>query len=73
MVFPRKILINRTAQVFYVDFRLETNIFILLIIKHVKVWLVSKWLLVRMKNYNVGFLSVNVGCQPVIKVFAAQC
>ena len=55
MVFPREILINKNVQVFYVDFRLETNIFILLISRHAKFWLVSKSLLVRMK---VGFLNV---------------
>ena len=52
MVFPREILINKIAQVFYVDFRLE-NIFIFLIIKHAKFWLVSKSLLVRTKNYKI--------------------
>ena len=34
VVFPREILINKNAQVFYVDFELKTNIFILFIIKH---------------------------------------
>ena len=58
MVFLREILINKDAQVFYVDFRLETNVFILLIIKHAKFGLVSKSLLVRTKNYKVGFLNV---------------
>ena len=58
VVFPREILINKNAQVFYVNFRLETNIFILFIIKHAKFWLVSKSLLVRMKNYKVGFIKV---------------
>ena len=58
MVFPREILINKNAQVFYVDFRLETNIFIHLIIKHAKFWLVSKSLLVWTKNYKVGFLNI---------------
>ena len=53
MVFPRKILINKNTQVFYVDFRLEINIFIFLIIKHAKFWLVSKSLLVRTKNYKI--------------------
>ena len=42
MVFPREILINKDAQVFDIDFRLTTNVFILLIIKHAKFWLVSK-------------------------------
>ena len=58
VVFPREILINKNAQVFYVNFRLETNIFILFIIKHAKFWLVSKSLLVRIKNYKVGFIKV---------------
>ena len=58
VVFPREILINKNAQVFYVNFRLETNIFSLFIIKHAKFWLVSKSLLVRMKNYKVGFIKV---------------
>ena len=31
VVFPRKILINENAQIFYINFRLETNIFILFI------------------------------------------
>ena len=58
MVFPREILINKNTQVFYADFILETNMFILLIIKHAKFWLVSKSLLVRTKNYKVRFLNV---------------
>ena len=58
VVFPREIRINKNAQVFYVNFRLETNIFILSTIKHVKFWLVSKSLLVRTKNYKVGFIKV---------------
>ena len=58
MVFPREILLNKNAQVFYVDFRLETNIFIFIIIKHAKFWLVSKSFLVRRKNYKVRFLNV---------------
>ena len=71
MVFPREILINKNAQVFYVNFRLETNIFVPFIIKHAQFWLLSKSLLVRMKNYKVGFINVKnkfVGCQPLIKV-----
>ena len=32
MVFPRKILVNENAQIFYINFRLETNIFILFVI-----------------------------------------
>lgn len=36
LVFPREILINKNAQVFYVDFKLKTNIIILFIIKHAK-------------------------------------
>ena len=55
VVFPREILINKNAQVF---FRLETNIFILFIIKHAMFWLVSKSLWVRMKKYKVGFIKV---------------
>ena len=39
--FPREILLNKNAQVFYVDFRLETNIFILSY-QTCKFWLVSK-------------------------------
>ena len=58
MVFPREILVNKNAQVFDVKFRLETNIFILFIIKHAKFWLASKSLLVRMTNYKVGFFNV---------------
>ena len=58
MVFPRETLINKNTQEFYADFRLETNIFILLIIKHAKFWLVSKSLFVRTKNYKVRFLNV---------------
>ena len=58
MAFPREILINKYAQAFYVNFRLETNIFILFIIKHAKFWLVSKSLLVWMKNYEVEFFKV---------------
>ena len=58
MVFPREILVNKDAQVFYVNFRLETNVFILLIVKHAKFWLVSKSLLVRTKDYKVGFLNI---------------
>ena len=60
VVFPREILINKNAQVFYVvyvNFRLEMNIFILFIIKHAKFWLVSKSLLVRIENYKVGFIT----------------
>ena len=71
MVFPREILINKNAQVFYVNFRLKMNIFILFMIKHAKFCLVSKLLLVRMKNYKIGFFNVSsqlVGCLPVIKV-----
>ena len=34
VIFPREILINKNAQVFYVDFRPESNIFILFIIKN---------------------------------------
>ena len=60
MVFPREMLINKNAKVFSVNFRLETNIFILFIIKHAKFWLVSKSPLVRIKNYKVGL--VNVKC-----------
>ena len=59
-MFPREILINNNAQVFYViyvNLRLETNIFILFIIKHAKFWLVSKSLLVRIENYKVGFIT----------------
>ena len=51
-------MVNKNAQVFYVNFRLETNIFILFIIKHAKFWLASKSLLVRMTNYKVGFFNV---------------
>ena len=58
MAFPREILINKYAQAFYVNFRLETNLFILFIIKHAKFWLVSKSLLVWMKNYEVEFFKV---------------
>ena len=58
MAFPREILINKYAQAFYVNFRLETNIFIIFIIKHAKFWLVSKSLLVWMKNYEVEFFKV---------------
>ena len=58
MIFPREILINKNAQVFNVSFRLETNTFIVFIIKHVQFWLVSKSLLVGMKNYEVGFINV---------------
>ena len=58
MAFPREILINKYAQAFYVNLRLETNIFILFIIKHAKFWLVSKSLLVWMKNYEVEFFKV---------------
>ena len=58
MAFPREILINKYAQAFYVNFRLETNTFILFIIKHAKFWLVSKSLLVWMKNYEVEFFKV---------------
>ena len=54
VVFPRKILINENAQIFYINFRLETNILILFVIKHAKFWLISKSLLVRMKYYKVG-------------------
>ena len=71
MVFPREILINKNAQVFYVNLRLETNIFVPFIIKHAQFWLLSKSLLVRMKNYKVGFINMKnkfVGCQPLIKV-----
>ena len=56
MVFPRKILINENAQIFYINFRLEMNIFILFVIKHAKFWLISKSLLIRMKYYKVGFI-----------------
>ena len=55
VVFPRKILINENAQIFYINFRLKTNIFILFVIKHAKFWLISKSLLVRMKYYKVRF------------------
>ena len=57
---PREILINKKAQVFYEDFRLESNLFIFFsfIIKQAKFWLVRKSLLVRMKYYKVGFLNV---------------
>ena len=40
MVYPREILINKNVQVFYGNFRLEANIYILFIIKHGKFWLV---------------------------------
>ena len=50
MVFPREILIIKNAQVFYVNFRLAMNIFILFINKHAKFWLVRKSLLVGMNN-----------------------
>ena len=60
MVFLREILINKNAQVFNVDITLETNIFLFFIIKHAKFSLVSKSLLVRMKNYEViSLLAVN--------------
>ena len=58
MVFPRKILINENAQIFYINLRLETNMFILFIIKHEKFWLISKSLLVRIKYYEVGFFFI---------------
>ena len=57
MVFLREILINKNAQVFNVDITLETNIFLFFIINHAKFSLVSKSLLVRMKNYEVGFIN----------------
>ena len=57
MVFLREILINKNAQVFNVDITLETNIFLFFINKHAKFSLVSKSLLVRMKNYEVGFIN----------------
>ena len=56
VVFPREILINKNAQVFYKDFRLKTNIIILFIIKHAMSWLVSKSLLVWMRTQRVDFL-----------------
>ena len=71
MVYPREILINKNAQVFYGNFRLEAIIYILFMIKHGKFWLGSKSLLVRMKNYKVGFFNVKcqfVGCQPAIRI-----
>ena len=58
VVIQREILINKNALVFYVNFRLETNIFILFISKHAKFWLISKSLLVRIKNYKGGFVNV---------------
>ena len=60
MVFPREILINKNAQVFYINFRLRKNIFILYINKPVKFWLIRESLLVRMKNYNLDFLMFRV-------------
>ena len=60
MVFPREILIIKNAQIFYINFRLRGNIFILYIIKHAKFWLVSESLLVRMKNCNWDFLMLRV-------------
>ena len=51
VIFPREILINKNAQVFYVDSRIETNIFILFIFKNAKFWLVSRSLFVRTKTY----------------------
>ena len=61
MVFPREILIIKNAQVFYINFRLRTNIFILYIIKPAKFWLIRESLLVRIKNYNLDFLMLRVG------------
>ena len=49
MVFLREILINKNAQVFNVDIRLETT----------KNDLVNKSLFVRTRNYEVGFIKVN--------------
>ena len=60
MVFPREILINKNAQVFYINFRLRTNIFILYINKPAKFWSIRESLLVRMKNYNLDFLMLRV-------------
>ena len=60
MVFPREILINKNAQVFYINFRLRKNIFILYINKPAKFWLIRESLLVRMKNYNLDFLMLRV-------------
>ena len=56
MVFPGEILINKNAQVLYANFRLETYIFIIFIIKHAKFWFVSKSLLVKMKITELDFL-----------------
>ena len=41
-VFPKEILINKNAHagIFYVNFRLEMNIFNPFIIKYVKFWLI---------------------------------
>ena len=58
VVFPRKMLINENAQIFYINFRLEANIFTLFIIKHVKFWLISKSFLVRTKYYKVRFFYI---------------
>lgn len=49
MVFLRETLINKNAQVFNVDIRLETT----------ESDLVSKSLFGRTKNYEVGFINVN--------------
>ena len=59
MVYPREILINKNVQVFYGNFRLEANIYILFIIKHGKFWLGSKLLLVRMKITKLDFLTLS--------------
>ena len=71
MVYPREILINKNVQVFYGNFRLEANIYILFIIKHGKFCLGSKLLLVRMKNYKVGFFNFFVSCNLFLTLIAA--
>ena len=42
VVFPREILINKSAQVLYANFRIETNILFIFIIKHACKVLVGK-------------------------------
>ena len=68
VVFPREILIIKNAQVFYINFRLRTNIFILYIIKPAKFWWIRESLLVRMKNYNLDFLMLRVSLLAVDQI-----
>ena len=58
MVFPRKILINQYAKVFYVCLLIEEDKLISVNIKYLEDDITVKFLLIRMKDYKIRLFGI---------------